>query len=66
MKVKKRLPSQGSAVSCSVYTVYIDGLSGVGGEVNRKLNFSLFRLKYIISRAVDKMAADSVAVERSL
>ena len=42
------------------------GLSGVGGEANRKLNFSLFHEKYIISRAVDKMAADSVAVERFL
>ena len=39
----------------------------MGGEANRKyLLFKFVFVKYIISREVDKMAADSVAVERSL
>ena len=42
-------------------------MGGAGGEANRKqLLFKFVFVKYIISRAVDKMAADSVAVERSL
>ena len=43
------------------------GLSVVGGEANRKQLLCKFVfVKYIIYRAVDKIAADSVAVERSL
>ena len=37
----------------------------MGGGANRKILLFVFE-KYIISRAVDKMAADSIAVERSL
>ena len=38
-------------------------VGGAGGEANL---FKFVFVKYIISCAVDKMAADSVAVERSL
>ena len=46
------------------FEVVLSGTFGAEGAGQIENNFSFFCVKYIISRTVDKVTADSVAVER--